>query len=128
MLLQGWARSAIRHGGWSCLVVAVMLAGAGCGEPRENVRILLPENGDRFVQGADTVVFQAQLATLDPTNLQGSGSQWVSSLDGIFHLGELEFELPADSLSVGEHLITVIAPARDAVVSHDVRITIEGGG
>jgi hypothetical protein len=126
MQLQGWTRSPIRKVGWFCLGLGIVLAGTGCGgEPRQNVRILLPENGDRFVQGADTLVFQAQLATLDPSNLEGFGLQWTSSLDGIFHKDELEFELPADSLSVGEHVITIVAPVQGGWVSHEIRITIE---
>ncbi len=87
----------------------------------------MPENGDTFVQGVDIVVFHAQLATLSPTNPSGVGLQWISSLDGVIHSDDLEFEIPAESLAVGEHTIVIFAPVRNGQVQDDVRITIGTG-
>jgi hypothetical protein len=112
---------------WISGVVVAVLAIWGCGDARENVRILMPEDGDTFVQGVDIVVFQAQLATLSPTNPTGVGLTWLSSLDGLIHADDLEFEIPAESLAVGEHTIVIFAPVRDGRVQDEVLITIEGG-
>ncbi len=87
----------------------------------------MPENGATFVQGVDVITFHAELATLSLTNPFGVGLIWVSSLDQTFHGDDLMFELPAESLSVGEHSITVIAPVQQGTVSDDIRITVEAG-
>jgi hypothetical protein len=87
----------------------------------------MPEDGDTFVQGVDIVVFHAQLATLSPTNPTGVGLQWISTLGGVIHSDDLEFEIPAESLAVGEHTIAIFAPVRGGQVQDDVTITIEAG-
>ena len=114
---------------WLWIVaLGVFALGACGGEPRQNVRIILPENGATFVQGVDVITFRAELATLSLTNPFAVGLIWVSSLDQTFHAADLVFELPAESLSVGQHSITVIAPVRNGTVSDDIRITVEAGG
>jgi hypothetical protein len=112
------------------MLVALLAVPASSGcytDPQENVRIVIPADGDTFVQGVDVVVFQAQLATLDRTNPTGVGLTWTSTLDGVINRDDLEFEIAAESLTAGEHLITIQAPARDRAVEHDVRITIQTG-
>ncbi len=110
------------------VALGVFALGACGGDPRQNVRIILPESGATFVQGVDVITFHAELATLSPTNPFGVGLIWVSSLDQTFRSDDLVFEFPAESLSVGEHAITIIAPVRQGSVSDDIRITIEAGG
>ena len=84
------------------LWIVALAAAAACGaEPRQNVQIVLPDDGATFTQGVDVVVFRADLASRDPTNQGGSGSRWISSLDNVIHTNELAFEIPAESLSVG---------------------------
>lgn len=106
-------------------IVALGVMVACGGEPRQNVRIILPGEGATFTQGVDIIVFRAELGSLDPTNQGGSGSLWISSLDQVFHSNELEFEIPAESLSVGQHSIVVLAPVAGGEVQDDVTITIQ---
>ncbi len=61
----------------------------------------------------------------DPTNQGGVGSRWISSLDQVFHTNELAFEIPAESLSVGQHSIVIIAPVSGGQVQDGVTITIQ---
>ncbi len=61
----------------------------------------------------------------DPTNQGGVGSRWISSLDQAFHINELEFEIPAESLSVGQHSIVVLAPVANGEVQDRITITIQ---
>lgn len=110
------------------VTLGVLVLGACGGDPRQNVRIILPESGATFVQGVDVITFRAELATLSLTNPFGVGLIWVSSLNQTFRSDDLVFELPAESLSVGKHEITIIVPVRQGTVSDDIRITVEVGG
>ncbi len=108
------------------LWIVALGAMAACGpEPRQNVMIVLPEEGATFTQGVDVIVFRAELASLDPTNQGGSGSRWISSLDQVFHTNELTFEIPAESLMVGQHSIVILAPVVGGEVQDGVTITIQ---
>ncbi len=106
-------------------IVAIGVMAACGSEPRQNVRIVLPEDGASFTQGIDVIVFRADLASLDPTNQGGLGSRWISSLDQVFQTNELAFEIPAESLSVGQHSIVIIAPVVGGQVQDGVTITIQ---
>lgn len=129
MNVQGLKSPHMVRNVWLWVVaLGVFALGACSGDPRQNVRIILPENGATFVQGVDVITFRAELATLSLTNPFGVGLIWVSSLDQTFHSEDLVFEFPAESLSVGEHSITIIAPVRQGTVSDDIRITVEAGG
>ena len=108
------------------LWIVALGAMAGCGiEPRQNVRIVLPEDLATFTAGVDTIVFRAELATLDPTNQGGVGTRWISNIDQVFRISELAFEIPAESLSVGQHTIVVVAPVANGDVQHGITITIQ---
>ncbi len=106
-------------------IVAIGVMAACGSEPRQNVRILLPEEGATFTQGVDVIVFRAELASLDPTNQGGSGARWISSLEQVFHTNELAFEIPAESLRVGRHSIVLLAPVESGEVQDGVTITIQ---
>lgn len=128
MKVQGWTGAPRWASRWMFLALLAVAAGGGCyTEPQENVRIVMPENGDTFVHGVDIVVFHAELATLDPTNPTGVGIRWTSSLDGVIHRDTLAFEIPAESLTVGEHAVTALVPVRDGLVEDEVRFRITAG-
>ena len=125
---QGRIRSPGVGSGWLWLVALGALTTACAADPRENVQILSPGDGSTFTAGADTIHFEAQLATRSLTNPSGVGLQWVSSLDLIIRTDDLIFDLPAESLTVGQHDITIFAPVRDGRVMDEIRITIQAGG
>lgn len=91
--------------------------------------LLSPSEGDAFVQGQDTVTFYGQVGDEDqaPETLT---VLWLSNQDGALSslpadtAGTSMFELPAASLGLGEHTITLSVSDNDGLNASE-EITVE---
>ena len=93
---------------------------AGC-DP--TVRITSPQDGDSFEIG-ETITFSCSARDFEDGDLSGEAIVWTSSIDGKIGTGA---EFATDSLSPGEHVITVTATdSAGGYTTHEITIMIGG--